>query len=142
MIREDRGQVALEYLLIFAVSLIILIIFTMPLTEIVIEDTFDVSDSLKVKSQMMDVSQAIRQVYGEGQGSKQTVHIVSSKDLTFNVANSYISSNLKLKDGSNKNFKVSYKSTLGKSNIPIKKGVNNIVVEWPVDSENMRIYKK
>ena len=73
MIREDKGQIALEYLLIFAFSLMLLIVFTLPLTEIVIEDTFDVSDSLTVKSQLVEISQAIKQVYGEGQGSKHTV---------------------------------------------------------------------
>ena len=142
MIREDKGQIALEYLLIFAFSLMLLIVFTLPLTEIVIEDTFDVSDSLTVKSQLVEISQAIKQVYGEGQGSKHTVTIISSKSITFNIGNSFISSNLKLKDGSKKNLKVSYKSTLAKSNIPITKGVNKIIVEWPIDSENMRIYKK
>ena len=142
MIREDSGQVALEYLLIFAVSLILLIVFTLPLAETAIEDTFDVSDALTVKSQLSDISQAVRQVYGEGQGSKQTITIVSSKDLTLNIANTQISTNLKLKDGSNKNIKDSYKSTLGKSSIPIKKGVNTIIVEWSQGSKNMRIYKK
>ena len=142
MIREDSGQVALEYLFIFAISLILLVVFTLPLAEFAIEDTFDVSDTLTVKSQLAEISQAIGQVYGEGQGSKQTINIVSSKDLTFNIANSYVSTNLKLKDGSNKNIKVSYKSTLAKTSIPIKKGVNRVVVEWSVGSENMKIYKK
>ena len=142
MIKDNSGQVSLEYLLIFAISLIILVTFTLPLTELTIENTLDVSDTLDVKSDLSQLSQAICQVYGEGQGSKHTVTIISSKSITFNIGNSFISSNLKLKDGSKKNLKVSYKSTLAKSNIPITKGVNKIIVEWPIDSENMRIYKK
>ena len=79
MIKDNSGQVSLEYLLIFAISLIILVTFTLPLTELTIENTLDVSDTLDVKSDLSQLSQAICQVYGEGQGSKQTVTVQSSK---------------------------------------------------------------
>ena len=85
MVRDNGGQVALEYLLIFAVSLILLIVFTMPMVQLAIADTMDVSDTLNAKSDMSKIAQAVEEVYGQGQGSKQTVRIVSSKNLKMDV---------------------------------------------------------
>lgn len=137
---DDRGQVSLEYMLIFAISLILLAVFTLPLTERTIENTLDVSDTLDVKSDLSKISLAVKEVYGQGQGSKQTIHIVSSKDLQVNVADNYISCTLKLNDGQTKTEKMYFKSTLEKSSIYLKKGENSIVVEWPENCENMQIF--
>ena len=137
---DDRGQVSLEYMLIFAISLILLAVFTLPLTERTIENTLDVSDTLDVKSDLSKMSLAVKEVYGQGQGSKQTIHIVSSKDLQVNVADNYISCTLKLNDGQTKTEKMYFKSTLEKSSIYLKKGENSIVVEWPENCENMQIF--
>ncbi len=137
---DDRGQVSLEYMLIFAISLILLAVFTLPLTERTIENTLDVSDTLDVKSDLSKMSLAVKEVYGQGQGSKQTIHIVSSKDLQVDVADNYISCTLKLNDGQSKTEKMYFKSTLEKSSIYLKKGENSIVVEWPENCENMQIF--
>ena len=140
MMVDDRGQVSLEYMLIFAISLILLAVFTLPLTERTIENTLDVSDTLDVKSDLSKMSLAVKEVYGQGQGSKQTIHIVSSKDLQVDVADNYISCTLKLNDGQSKTEKMYFKSTLEKSSIYLKKGENSIVVEWPENCENMQIF--
>ena len=140
--KDNSGQISLEYLLIFAISLILLIVFTLPLADMTVQDTMDVSDTMNVKSDLSKISQAVKEVYGQGQGSKQSVVITSQKDITINVADNYVSSNLKLNDGSNKNEKIYFDSTLEKSNLYIKKGTNSIVVEWPQGSENMQIYKQ
>ncbi len=137
---DDKGQVALEYMMIFAISLILLIVFTLPLAELTVQNTLDVSDTLNVKSDLSKIAQAVKQVYGQGQGSRQSVNIVSSDDLKVNIANNYISSNVKLNDGSNKVEKLYFKSTLEKSSIYLSKGENSIIVDWPESSENMRIY--
>ena len=137
---DDRGQVSLEYMLIFAISLILLAVFTLPLTERTIENTLDVSDTLDVKSDLSKMSLAVKEVYGQGQGSKQTIHIVSSKDLQVDVADNYISCTLKLNNGQTKTEKMYFKSTLEKSSIYLKKGENSIVVEWPENCENMQIF--
>ena len=142
MIQDDNGQIALEYILIFAISLLLLIVFTLPLAEMTIEDTFDVSDSLKVKSDLYKISHAVMKVYGEGQGSKQTVFIQSDKSLSINVESEGVSTNLKLKNNVYKKININYNSKLPKTSISIKKGLNTIIVEWPVDSKNMKIYKK
>ncbi|WP_407424128.1 class III signal peptide-containing protein [Methanobrevibacter sp.] len=140
MIKDNEGQVSFEYLLIFAISLIILIVFTMPLLNQTIETTFDVSDSIKVKDDLSKIALSVNSVYGEGQGSKQTVNINSVKPLKVNVASNYLSCNLKLKDNKNKLIKVPCKSNLKSSSINVEKGGCSIVVEWPVGSERMVIY--
>lgn len=137
---DNKGQVALEYLLIFAVSMILLIAFTLPLAQTAIGTTLDISDTMDAKSDLSKMSQAIKEVYGQGQGSKQTVNIVSSKNIKVNVAANCVSCSLKLKDGSAKSEKIYFTSTLKKSSINLAKGENRIVVEWPQSSENMKIY--
>lgn len=139
---DDKGQVSFEYLMIFTISLIILIVFTLPLTQTTIEDTLDVSDSINVKSDLVTISQAIKEVYGQGQGSKQQINLNSDKSVKISVGKNQISCSLKLKDKSKKSFKESYNSNLKSTSIKLDKGENIIVVEWPVGSKNMIIYKK
>ena len=139
---DDRAQISLEYLLIFAVSLIILLVFTLPLAEESIKNTIDVSDSLNAKYDISKIAQAIREVYGEGQGSKRTLDLDSDRKISISVSDNYISCSLKLKGGSNKLIKESFTSNLNKNSITLNKGRNVIIVEWPVGSGNMLIYKK
>ena len=141
MMMDNRGQVSLEYLLIFAISMILLIAFTLPLTDFTIQTTLDVSDSLDMKSDLSKLSQAIQTVYGQGQGSRQIVNIISQAPSKIDVTDSHVSCNLKLKDGCRKLVKVTSKSNLAKTTIPISEGTNTIVVEWPVGSETMNIHK-
>ena len=142
MINDNSGQVALEYLLIFTISLILLIVFTLPLTQMTIENTFDVGDTVNVKADLDRITQAIKQVYGEGQGSKQSVNINSKEAIKINIDSNTISTNLKLHDGSYKFIKINYNSKLPKSSVTLNKGLNMLIVEWPTDSENMKIYRK
>ena len=141
MIRDNKGQVSLEYLLIFAISIAILIVFTLPLLENTIEDTFDVSDALEVKYDLSKITHAIKKVYGEGQGSKETVSITASNEFKIYIAHNHIYSNLKLKSGSYKFIDDYYKSNLNKCSITITKGENILVVEWPENIDGMIIYE-
>ena len=142
MIRENKGQVSLEYLLIFAVSIIILIAFTLPLAQMAIENSMDVSDSLNVKAELSKLSNAITLVYCEGQGSKQTLYLTLDEAINVKISNSYMSSSYKLNDGKYKDFKLNYNSNLNKGSLFLDKGENKIIVEWPVNEEKMIIYKK
>ena len=90
MIKEDKGQVSLEYLLIFAVSIILLIAFTLPLAEIGLEKTLDVSNTMNAKGELSKLSNADSQVYGEGQGSKQTIYMGLDKSINVKITNSYL----------------------------------------------------
>ena len=60
MLKENNGQIAVEYLFIFAIALIILTIFTLPLASLAIDKTTDVSDAVNVKSQMYKIAGGIR----------------------------------------------------------------------------------
>ena len=140
--RESRGQVSLEYLLIFSISLIILIAFTLPLLENTLDNTFDVSDSVKVKSDLCKLSNAIMKVYGEGQGSRQTVYLDINKPVKINVASNYVSSKIKLKDNQQKLIKVNFDSKLKSTSFKLSKGQKTFIVEWPENSQNMVIYEK
>ena len=139
---DSKGQVSLEYVLIFAVSLMVLLLFTLPLTQQTIEDTMDVADALDTKEELSKLTVAIKKVYGEGQGSKQTLKIHSDNNIKITIAQDHISCNLKLKDNSNKQIKEYFTSNLKKSSLAIHKGETIVVVEWPLYSENMLIYKK
>lgn len=139
---DGRGQVSLEYLLIFSVSLIAVIVFTMSLLENVMDTTFDISDSIKVKSDLSKISDAIKRVYGQGQGSKQTIYLDIDKPVRIKVSDKYVSSEITLKDNQQKEIKISVDSKLKTSSLKLSKGEKIFVVEWPENSENMIIYEK
>ena len=141
MLKDNKGQVSLEYILIFSVSLILLVVFTLPLVENSVENTLDVSDTIDVKSDLSEIARGVASVYGQGQGSRERIDINSPRDIHLTVTGSYVSCSLKLKDSSAKQVKVSYTSTLEKTNLYISKGDNSVIVEWPQESENMRIYR-
>lgn len=139
---DSRGQVSLEYLLIFAVSLIILIVFTLPLLEESMGSTFDISNSIKIKSDLSRLSQAINQVYGQGQGSKRIIDLDIDNPIKINIDNKCVSSKIKLKNNQIKEIKIPAKSKLKNNSFKLSKGKNTLVIEWPVDSEYMEIYQK
>ena len=140
MTGDSRGQVSFEYLLIFAISLIILIVFTMPLANQTMGATFDVSDSMKVKDDLSRIALSIDSVYGEGQGSKKTISFTSAKPFKVSVESDCLYCNLKLKDNKNKLIEVPCRSNLDSSSINVREGENDVVVEWPIGSERMLIY--
>ena len=142
MIIDDKGQISLEYLLIFAVSLIILIAFTLPLVETALENTLDVSDSLNAKNELSKLSGAISQVYSEGQGSKQTIYLGVNKEMDVKILNSYLSGSYVMHDGNIKEIKLNYNSNLNSGSLFLDKGENKIIGEWPFGQERMIIYKK
>ncbi len=142
MIKDTKGQISLEYLLIFAVSLILLIAFTLPLLEFGLENTMDLSNSLNAKSELSKLSNSISQVYGEGQGSRQTIYLTLNKPVEIKITSSYISAVVKLSDGKNKQLKLNHNSNLNSGSLFLDKGENKIIVEWPVGSEKMSVFKK
>lgn len=141
MLNDDKGQISMEYLLIFTISLIILLVFTLPLVEYTIQSGLDVSDSLKVKSDLQKITSSVKQVYSEGQGSKQTVIIDSSRNINVKINKNRIYTDIKLSDGKNKRISIDCASNLEYESLTLKKGVNTFVVEWPVGG-NMVIYRQ
>ena len=47
-----------------------------------------------------------------------------------------------MSDGKNREIKVFHNSNFNSGSLFLEKGENKIIVEWPVDSEKMTIYKK
>ena len=139
MMGENRGQISLEYMLIFAIALILLMVFTFPIAELTVKNTLDISDTLKVKSDLCELSHAIEQVYSQGQGSKQTVYIDSPGDIRIDIDARGVSCNFKLKDNSKKLIEVNHESNLEKSSVSLKKGMNAVVVQWPENNDVMEI---
>jgi len=142
MVKESSGQISLEYILVFSISLIILMVFTLPLAEQSINDTLDVSDTLDAKNCLSKISQAIKQVYSEGQGSKHTIYLNVNKKVRMDISSSHVSCKLKLNDKSNKQIGEEVLSRIKSTSITLDKGENVLIVEWPVNAENMLIYKQ
>lgn len=142
MVNDNHGQVSLEYLLIFAISFIILIAFTLPLAELSIENTIDITNSINTKADLSKIASQINQVYSEGQGSKHSVFIKVKENIKVKIEKNKISANLKLNNGNYKKIKISQKSNLKSTSLYLYEGKNMVVVEWPVSSENMIIYRK
>jgi len=114
----------------------------LPLLEGSMSTTFDVSDSLELKSDLSKLSQAIKQVYGQGQGSRIAVDLDINSPVKINIADNYVSSKIMLKNKQYKEIKIPVKSKLKSTSFKLSKGKNTFVIEWPVESENMIIYKK
>jgi len=138
--KDNKGQMSLEYMLIFTVSLIILVAFTLPLLNYGVGETLDVSETLQVKSDLNKLASAIMQVYGQGQGAKQTVNLDVKKPINIQIKNNMISSKITLNDKTKKTVSVECKSNFKSQSFKLKRGVNKIVVEWPVGNEEMLIY--
>lgn len=142
MVKDNVGQVSLEYLLIFALSLMVLIVFTLPLLEESMNNTFDVSDSIKTKSDLSKMAQAIKQVYGEGQGSRKTVSLEINKPVKIDIADDHVSSKIKLKNGQQKEIKINVNSKLKTNSFKLSKGEKIFVIEWPINSQYMTIQQE
>ncbi len=142
MFRENQGQIAVEYLLIFAVSIMILIVFTLPLADLAINKTTDVSDALNVKSQLTKLASGINQVYGQGQGAKQTITLDLDQNVNINIYTHSISAKVIFNDKSSKLIKVSHDSDCISGILKLNKGKNTIVVEWPENQDRIAVYKK
>jgi uncharacterized protein (UPF0333 family) len=142
MFKENNGQISVEYLFIFAIALIILTIFTLPLANLAIEKTTDVSDAINVKSQLYKIASGINQVYSEGQGAKQTVNLELDQSVNVNIYKKHISATVKFNDKSSKLIRVNHDSDVSSGVLKLDKGKNTVVIEWPVGSEKIFISKK
>ena len=142
MLKENNGQISVEYLFIFAIALILLTVFTLPLANLAIEKTTDISDAINVKSQLYKIADGINQVYGEGQGAKQSVNLELDQNINVNIYKKHLSAGVKFNDHSSKLIKVNHDADVISGILNLNKGKNTIVIEWPAESENIFISKK
>ena len=103
---DNMGQVALEYLLIFFVSVIILSAISLPLISESMDNSRDISKSVEAKDTLLSISNSINYVYYAGYGSKRTVgvHIPLNMQLSYRYKNNnhFIYTSIKLSDNSTK----------------------------------------
>lgn len=142
MLKENNGQISVEYLFIFAIALILLTVFTLPLANLAIEKTTDISDAINVKSQLYKIADGINQVYGEGQGAKQSVNLELDQSINVNIYKKHLSAGVKFNDHSSKLIKVNHDADVISGILNLNKGKNTIVIEWLAESENIFISKK
>lgn len=141
MINENKGQVSIEYLLIFSISIIILLLFTLPLAEITTKNYFDLKEATSTKFQLSKIANTIDQVTAEGQGSKKTVILLLDRNISVLLSKNQLTTNLILNDGKIKEIKIQYNNNLSTS-LNLEKGKNLIVIHWPINSNNIEIYRK
>lgn len=141
MFKDDKGQLSLEFLLIFSISLIILILFTIPFSNIAIETVTDISDSINIKSEMIELKNSINSVYSEGQSSKRTLFIDVNKETELIIKDGVIYCNLNLNNNKTKNIEVSILDYDLNSTLKLNKGENKIIISWLEGGESISIIK-
>ena len=144
---EIKGQLSLEFLLISFLAILILVSFTLPLANIAIDFGLDSSNSLEIKSEISKLANGIDSVYSNGAGSKRTIVIELRNNVNVRFSKDPNSENglaivdYVLSDGSLKKIEVNYKYPGLNFNLLLIKGYNKIIIEWPINSTDIIIYK-
>lgn len=144
---SNNAQLSLELFLILLISIMIFVSITIPLANFGFDFAFDSSNSLEIKSELSKIANGIDMVYSNGAGSKRSISINSPSNVDIKFTNNpnfdgglaivdYV-----LNDGTLKRIEVNYKCSSLNQNLHISEGYNLIIVEWPVGSENIIIYK-
>lgn len=107
---DFKGQLALEYLLIFFVLLIILSAVTVPFLSESIESTNDITKSVEIKSMLTEVEKNVRLINVLDFDSKRTVSIYVPEDLvlyhTIRSGRNYIYTTVTLSDNTKKRIEL------------------------------------
>ncbi len=85
-----RGQTSAEFLIVFAITLVILVLVFFLVSQQLV-DTGIEKENAEVQKTVADLSSAVSDVYSQGDGAAQTVHIVLPS--TYDAANSSITNN-------------------------------------------------
>ena len=145
--KESQGQLSLEFLLISFLAILILVSITLPLSNLVTDIGFDSSNLLEIKSGVSKIANGIDSVYSNGAGSKRTIAVEVPKDVDIIFfKDSYHDTGLAtvdylLSDGSMKKIEISYKYLDLSSTLHLIKGYNRIIIEWPVYSNKIIVYR-
>ncbi len=141
MIKDKNGQMSVEVIFLFAISIIILIAFTIPISQLTIENNLDISNSLNTKNELLKLVNGIDNVYSQGVGSKQTVIIETNKEIPIMIRSKTLSGELLLHDNKIKSFSYNHKSDNVNCNLKLEKGINKVLISWPENSKNIVIDK-
>lgn len=138
---DSRGQLSVELIFIVAISIMVLLTFTIPIGKLAIENNMDSLNSLNAKFCIDEIANGVDSVYCQGQGAKKTLSIVADMDYKIVINPNSVYCSLKLHDNKEKTVKQSVKCKNVNGQLFLSKGLNTIVVEWPDDSNSLLIIK-
>ncbi|MDR2830610.1 MAG: class III signal peptide-containing protein [Methanobrevibacter sp.] len=139
MIKDNKGQLSIEYLLIVFISILILIAITLPALEFGISNSMDMMNILKIKSEAVKITEAANNIYYNGIGSKKTVLADIPKDTTIHLNSKNAYFDYMLSDGDMKRIYLINKCPGLINTVALSKGTNKIVVEWSINSNKIEI---
>ena len=147
ILKDIKGQLSLEFLLISFLAILILVSITLPLANLGLNLGLDSSNTLEIKSEVSKITNGIDSVYSNGAGSKRTIaidvpidtHVRFSKNPNSEMGLATV--NHGLSDGSMKKIELSYKYPNLNFDLYLIKGYNTVIVEWPVNSSQIIVYK-
>ncbi len=145
IIREDKGQLSIEYLFIFIISLILILSLILPFVSNVFDYTFDVSNSYTTKAELSQIANGINYVYASGSGSRRTVFVNMAENTEVYIYNqnnkAYLIASKVLSDNNTKEIIVETEKTDINSNLFLYKGFNKVIIEWRDNSSNINVYR-
>jgi len=147
ILKDCKGQLSLEFLLISFLVILILVSITLPIANLAIDLSVDSSNSLEIKSEVSKIANGIDSVYSNGAGSKRTIAIEVPNDVNVRFSKDPHSEiglatvGHILSDGSMKKIEVSYKYPNLNYELHLIKGYNTVIIEWPVNSSEILVYK-
>ncbi|OED29857.1 hypothetical protein [Methanosphaera sp. WGK6] len=107
---DKYGQIAVEYLLIFIISMIILSIISIPLCIDEIDDISDIKNTVEVKNTLIELSNNVRMIYSSDYGSSKVISIKCPVDMKIYYrlvsGNHYLYSYVDLSDDETKEVRV------------------------------------
>ena len=144
---DEVGQLSLEFLLTSLIAILIFITISLPFASMAIDSTFDISDSLNIKSEISKINQGINEVYSNGAGSKRVVYIDCPKSIDINFYKNigqnlggYSIAYITLSDESIKTITVLNNADNLEGSIHLNKKINTpLIIEWPLDSPNINV---
>ncbi|RAP47558.1 MAG: hypothetical protein BZ135_01970 [Methanosphaera sp. rholeuAM6] len=144
---DNKGQLALEYLLIFFIFIIILSVISIPLLTDSIESTEDMTKAVETKNFLTEIQKNVKLIYSLDVGSKRTfsVYVPCDMNLNSNFTSYNVRTTLTLSDNTRKTIsvdmpcKVSFNGNINYYYVSLKKGwYYNTEVKWYTSSSGER----
>ena len=140
--KDNNGQVSLEFLMLFSIFLLFLITFTLPLTETSIKNNLELEEAISIKYELSKLANGITQIYNQGQGSKKTIILDLKHPISITINNNSIWTRFFTSDLNYKYIKFDILYNGVSKTLTFDKGINKIIISWPINSEGMIIDKK
>lgn len=140
-LKSNKGQLSIEYLFIFIISLTLITVILIPLISSSLDYAIDVTHTYNTKAELSEIVNGINEVYASGSGSKRTILLTMPEDCVLSFSSNGVNTNLKLSDDKIKNIKLNVEdNSLNNPPIQLKKGYNKLCIEWPENTSDIIIY--